>query len=83
MDHCRSFGSMWTGPKLSGGHCPEADTGFPVEARLPHSHIVSALADSTSQTMGPTVDLSCLSKIKETWLQKICNMHYHSKVYGQ
>lgn len=57
---------MWTGPKLSGGHCPEADTGFPVEARLPHSHIVSALADSTSQTMGPTVDLSCLSKIKET-----------------
>lgn len=66
MDHCRSSGSMWSGPTLSGGHCPEADAGFPVEARLPHSHIVSALADRTSQTMGPTVDLSCLSKIKES-----------------
>lgn len=66
MDHSRSSGSTWSGPKLSRGHCPEADAGFPVEARLPHSHIVSALADSMSQMMGLTVDLLCLSKIKDT-----------------
>lgn len=66
MDRWRSSGSTWSGPRLSEGHCPEANASFPVEARLPHSHIVSAPADSTSQRMGPTVDLSCLSKIKET-----------------